>query len=260
MWKSRSDAARSGTFSIARGATSALRTYNIERDPAKARACLMKRHSLPNPTDSRVLYERDQLWKRIGERPESRLAELERHLDLANSRDDPTPIELCKPLLNQTRPARRKGAGDLFLFGRTSFSRGKAARAWRLDSMCARVALHEPPRLMQTRQSRRKPGLFGAVALDTPENLGRNQASARESKRHPLLARCSLRCSQSDSASALAGGERSRRALRGFSAHAGHSQFSELTYFYSALALAQAPAVAKKLTICSGVWSNLPSR
>jgi tetratricopeptide (TPR) repeat protein len=51
-------------------------------------------------SDARVLYERDQLWKRIGEKPEKRLAELNRYPDLIASRDD-LAIEQAT-LLNQT--------------------------------------------------------------------------------------------------------------------------------------------------------------
>ena len=47
-----------------------------------------------------MLYERDQLWKRIGESPETRLREFERHPDLVNKRDD-LAVELAT-LYNQT--------------------------------------------------------------------------------------------------------------------------------------------------------------
>ena len=41
-----------------------------------------------NPRDGRILYERDQLWKRTGETPERRLKELLRFPSLTNMRDD----------------------------------------------------------------------------------------------------------------------------------------------------------------------------
>jgi tetratricopeptide (TPR) repeat protein len=53
-----------------------------------------------NPCDARLLYERDQLWKRLGEKPAMRLRELEKHPDLIQRRDD-LSVELCA-LLNQT--------------------------------------------------------------------------------------------------------------------------------------------------------------
>jgi tetratricopeptide (TPR) repeat protein len=53
-----------------------------------------------NPTDARLLYERDQLWKRLGETPAKRLRELGKNLQLVQQRDD-LSVELCA-LYNQT--------------------------------------------------------------------------------------------------------------------------------------------------------------
>lgn len=53
-----------------------------------------------SPGDARVFYEREQLWKRVGETPEKRLKEFERHSELAPLRDD-LSIELAT-LYNQT--------------------------------------------------------------------------------------------------------------------------------------------------------------
>jgi tetratricopeptide (TPR) repeat protein len=50
--------------------------------------------------DARLLYERDQLWKHLGESPAKRLSELGAHLDLVRARDD-LSVELCA-LYNQT--------------------------------------------------------------------------------------------------------------------------------------------------------------
>ncbi len=73
--------------------------FNIRQQPAKARAAYDKAFKA-NPADARLLYERDQLWKRLGEKPTTRLRELERHLDLVQQRDD-LSVELCA-LYNQT--------------------------------------------------------------------------------------------------------------------------------------------------------------
>ena len=73
--------------------------FNIRSLPAKARAaydCAIK----ANPDDARLLYERDQLWKRLGEKPAKRLRELEHRLDLVQQRDD-LSVEICA-LYNQT--------------------------------------------------------------------------------------------------------------------------------------------------------------
>ncbi len=57
------------------------------------------------PGDSRIFFERDQLWKRTGEPPGKRLNELEAHFDLVRARDD-LSVELCA-LYNQTgQPAK----------------------------------------------------------------------------------------------------------------------------------------------------------
>jgi tetratricopeptide (TPR) repeat protein len=73
--------------------------FNVSGNPAKARAAYEKAFKA-NPDDARLLYERDQLWKRMGEKPGKRLAELEKHLKLVSQRDD-LSVEICA-LLNQT--------------------------------------------------------------------------------------------------------------------------------------------------------------
>jgi tetratricopeptide (TPR) repeat protein len=73
--------------------------FNIRKKASKARTVYDKAVRV-NPTDARLLFERDQLWKRLGEKPERRLRELEKHFQLVQLRDD-----LCVEfyaLLNQT--------------------------------------------------------------------------------------------------------------------------------------------------------------
>ncbi len=72
--------------------------FNISKKPAKARAAYDRAFKV-NPNDTRLLFERDQLWKRVGEKPEKRLSELERFPQLVAQRDD-LSMELCA-LLNQ---------------------------------------------------------------------------------------------------------------------------------------------------------------
>lgn len=72
--------------------------FNVSSKPAKSRAAYDRAFKV-NPTDARLLYERDQLWKRLGEKPQKRLRELEKHLHLVQQRDD-LSIELCA-LYNQ---------------------------------------------------------------------------------------------------------------------------------------------------------------
>lgn len=73
--------------------------YNVLGKPAKAREAYEKAFRA-NPKDARLLYERDQLWKRLGVSPEKRLTELEKHAELVARRDDLT-VEICT-LYNQT--------------------------------------------------------------------------------------------------------------------------------------------------------------
>jgi len=73
--------------------------FNIARKPAKARAAYDKALRA-NPQDARLVYERDQLWKRMGVSPAKRLAELTKHPASVASRDD-LSVEICA-LLNQT--------------------------------------------------------------------------------------------------------------------------------------------------------------
>jgi tetratricopeptide (TPR) repeat protein len=73
--------------------------FNIRQQPTKARAAYDQAFRA-NPADARLLYERDQLWKRLGEKPKKRLRELEKYPGLVRQRDD-LSIELCA-LYNQT--------------------------------------------------------------------------------------------------------------------------------------------------------------
>jgi tetratricopeptide (TPR) repeat protein len=73
--------------------------FNVLRQPGKARACY-DRAFLTDRNDARVLFERDQLWKRMGEKAETRLRELQKHTALVKQRDD-LSVELCS-LYNQT--------------------------------------------------------------------------------------------------------------------------------------------------------------
>lgn len=73
--------------------------FNICHNAGLARKVYEKAFRL-NLKDARLLYERDQLWKRLGEKPEKRLREMEKHSGLVQLRDD-LSVELCA-LLSQT--------------------------------------------------------------------------------------------------------------------------------------------------------------
>ena len=122
--------------------------FNIRRQPVKARAAYDKAFKT-NLADARLLYERDQLWKRLGEKPEKRLHELKKYSRLVGRRDD-LSIEFCA-LYNQTGQHERAAqlvasrrfqpweggeGGPLgqhvraqLAFGRIAFDRGDFANA-----------------------------------------------------------------------------------------------------------------------------------
>ena len=75
-----------------------LALFNVRRRPRQARASY-ERAFRADPTDGRVLYELDQLRKRLGEPPVERLRSLERHAGVVAGRDDLT-VELIT-LLNE---------------------------------------------------------------------------------------------------------------------------------------------------------------
>ncbi|MGA9719161.1 MAG: tetratricopeptide repeat protein, partial [Acidobacteriaceae bacterium] len=84
--------------------------FNVRHEAAAAIAAF-DRAQAADPQDGRILYERDQLWKRTGISPERRLAELLRHSSLVAARDD-LSVELAT-LYNQTGEPERALAGLL---------------------------------------------------------------------------------------------------------------------------------------------------
>ena len=61
--------------------------FNVRRDVTGAGAAF-DQSIAANSKDGRVLYERDQLWKRIGKSPAVRMAELKKHIGMVLQRDD----------------------------------------------------------------------------------------------------------------------------------------------------------------------------
>lgn len=88
----------------------ALAYMNKRNDPALAQASLEKALAR-DPADARVLYELDQLYKRLGDSPESRLRRLKKYIDLVEERDDLMAERIA--LLN--RLGRHSEALDLLL-------------------------------------------------------------------------------------------------------------------------------------------------
>jgi tetratricopeptide (TPR) repeat protein len=83
------DAARKNTSLSVVHRNLGIACFNIEHNPVRALDCY-DRALQANPFDGRVLYERDQLWKRRGKSPEIRLQGLLRYPRLVEARDDLT--------------------------------------------------------------------------------------------------------------------------------------------------------------------------
>jgi tetratricopeptide (TPR) repeat protein len=109
----------------------------------KAAACFNKALAA-NPNDARVLFERDQLWKRLGKTPKQRLAELERRMDLVNRRDD-LCVELAS-LYNET--GRHQRALDVMLsrrFAPWEGGEGRALEQWTRAAKALGLPTGNPP-------------------------------------------------------------------------------------------------------------------
>ena len=137
--------------------------FNVWRDPEKARAAYEKALRV-NPGDVRLLYERDQLWKRLGEPAAKRLAELSRHPELVRQRDD-LSLELCA-LYTQT--GQPEGAMEVL--------QSRNFQPWEGGEGMA-VAQHIRAHLALGRRALRAGDAAAAIrllecALSPPENLG----------------------------------------------------------------------------------------
>ena len=137
--------------------------FNIHKKPDKARAAYDRAFKAA-PRDARLLFERDQLWKRLGEKPAERLRELQKHPKLVCRRDDLT-VELCS-LLNQT--AQHIESGQLLA--------GRKFQPWE-GGEGAPLAQHVRTQLALARQALARNDYPCAAdhfgnALAAPPNLG----------------------------------------------------------------------------------------
>lgn len=78
--------------------------FNIEQNSDGARQAYERAHQA-DPSDGRIIYERDQLWKRLGIKPEDRLQEL-RKFPLQMMERDSLAVEMAT-LLNTTGQSDR---------------------------------------------------------------------------------------------------------------------------------------------------------
>jgi tetratricopeptide (TPR) repeat protein len=199
-------------------------SFNVLHKPAQARRSY-DRAFRANRGDARVLYERDQLWKRMGETPEKRLAELEKHPGLIPQRDD-LSVELCA-LFNRT--GRHQHALDVLASRRFQPWEGGEGGAFgqytRGHLALGRAAMAAGKPAMAREH-------FEA-AMTAPENLG-------EAK-HLLANDSDVQLWLGRAAAALGDHKRARACWRAAARFRGDFQqmsvrtFSEMTY-YSALA------------------------
>jgi tetratricopeptide (TPR) repeat protein len=177
--------------------------FNVRHDAAGAMAAF-DRAQASDPQDGRILYERDQLWKRTGVAPERRLAELQRHSGLVAARDD-ISVELAT-LYNQTGKPECALAGLLtrnfqpweggeglvlgqFVRARLLLARHAIATGNTTDAIThLEAALHPPQSLGEARHLLANKsdieyalGLAHAVAGNLPEAKGWWHRAARES-------------------------------------------------------------------------------
>jgi tetratricopeptide (TPR) repeat protein len=137
--------------------------FNISKSSSKARAAYDLAFKA-DPGDARILYERDQLWKRLGQPPAKRLRELERYHDLVNQRDD-LSIELCA-LYNQVGEHQKA----LTLLGNRRFQPWEGGEGGPLGQhVRSNLALG---RLALVRQEPLDAREHFEAALRTPGNLG----------------------------------------------------------------------------------------
>ncbi|MCW5550775.1 MAG: tetratricopeptide repeat protein [Verrucomicrobiae bacterium] len=223
--------------------------FNIRNQPAKARTAY-ERALRANPQDARLLYERDQLWKRLGDRPAKRLREPKRRPDLVQQRDD-LSVELGA-LYNQTgQPAKALALINSRKFQPWEGGEGGALGQWtRANLLLGQQAL------VRTQSLERRPvtrqhllqsaiGYFQA-ALTAPHNLGEaRHLLANQSDIHYWLGRT---FSEADDQKRAKHHWQLAATFKGDFQEMSVRTFSEMTY-YSALAYERLgqPSKARRL-------------
>jgi tetratricopeptide (TPR) repeat protein len=211
--------------------------FNVRNDAAKSQFAF-ERAVQANPTDARVRYERDQLWKRTGIPVAERLSELEKCLRQVSQRDDLT-VELAA-LYNQTGQPHR--AASLLTHRRFQpWEGGEGA----VLAQFVRTQLALGREALANDDAKRACEVIEA-ALHPPENLGEAwHLLANRSNVYYWLGVAHE--AREDHSSARAWWTKAAESSGDFQEMSVRA-FSEMTY-YSALALKQVgrPAEAKRL-------------
>jgi tetratricopeptide (TPR) repeat protein len=228
--------------------------FNVQGRPRAARAAYEKAFSA-NPSDARLLHERDQLWKRLGVPPSARLRHLRKHADLVHARDD-LSVELCA-LYNQTGAPQRA----LRILASRRFQPWEGGEGLALRQH-VRTHITLGRRALRRGASARAMRHFG-LALAPAENLG--EAS------HPLANQSDIHYwtgealrQRGDIEGARAHWEKAASFKGDFQAMSAR-EFSEMTY-YSARALeclgrrAQAKRLFRNLLVYARQLAGTPAR
>lgn len=211
--------------------------FNALKQPAKARNAY-QRAFRANPHDARLLYERDQLAKRLGTPPRGRLKELEKYPDLVRQRDD-LSIEICA-LYNQTGQPQK--ALEILSTRRFQPWEGGEGEALRQH---ARTHLALAQRALA--QDDLAPARYHLeTGLTSPLNLGEaRHLLANQSNLHYWLG---VACHRLGDKAAARHHWRQAATFRGDFQKMAVRTFSEMTY-YSALAWQQLGNKAKARTL-----------
>lgn len=210
------DAIAAWKLSIANGAifpqvhrNLGIALWNARRDGVAARACYEKAMAA-DPTDARLLYEFDQLRKKLNEPPQERLEFLEARNTLALTRDD-CSVELAA-LLNLA--GRAAEAHDLLRSRRFHPWEGGEGAVLRQYTI-SRLLLGQTA--LESGDAAAAHSHFTA-AMDAPENLGECY--------HPLQAKADVNYWIGRSLSALGRHDEAAEHFRASAAEAG--DFSEM--------------------------------
>ena len=106
----------------------AVAAFNHEHDPEAATAAYERALALV-PGDAKLVFERDQLLKRIGAATQHRLERLEERPELIMARDD-LAVEYCQLLVNAGRPAEALRVLTGRRFQPWEGGEGQVLRAW----------------------------------------------------------------------------------------------------------------------------------
>jgi tetratricopeptide (TPR) repeat protein len=198
--------------------------FNVRHDPAEAARCYERARALA-PEDSRLLYEQDQLAKRVGAPAGERLAELERRTGVVADRDDLT-VEYTLLLVATGQAERALAVLTGRRFQPWEGGEGQVLHAWEQTCLAlARTALDDGRAAEAAGHAR--------AALDPPETLGE--------ARHPLANCADLWLMLGDAHAAQGDADAARDAWTRAATAEGDFQemstrpYSEMTYF-SALA------------------------